>query len=383
MPTFNFTLRDLPPEAESLRKEVREFLNEQFSGANPVKRARSWGGFDREFSRRVGERGWIGMTYPKQYGGHERTFLERYVVLEEMLAAGAPVSAHWVADRQSGPTVLRFGTEAQKQKIVPGIVRGELAFAIGMSEPDSGSDLASVRTRATKTDGGYLVNGTKVWTSNAHLADYMIATLRTSFDPAKKHEGLTQFLVDLRSTKGITIRPIIDLAGHHHFNEVNFTDAFIPEDMRLGNEGDGWKQVTAELGFERSGPERYLSSIALIKELVREVSARPDDRGAEALGRMVASMTTLRQMSLSVSSMLQHGQNPNLEAATVKDVGTTFEQSVPEQVHALLDIEPTLDTGSQLQQVHGYITQVAPSFSLRGGTREVLRGIIARGLGLR
>ena len=382
MPTFKFDLCDLPPEAEALRDEVRQFCREHVKIPS-VTRARSWGGFDLDFSRKMGERGWIGMTWPKKYGGHERTFLERYVVLEEMLAAGAPVSAHWVADRQSGPTVLRFGTEEQKQKIVPGIVRGELAFAIGMSEPDSGSDLASVRTRATKTDGGYLVNVTKVWTSNAHLSDYLIALFRTQVVPEKKHEGLTQFLVDLRSTKGITIRPIIDLAGHHHFNEVNFTDAFIPEDMRLGNEGDGWKQVTAELGFERSGPERYLSSIALIKELVREVSARPDDRCADALGRMVASMTTLRQMSLSVSSTLQHGQNPNLEAATVKDVGTTFEQSVPEQVHALLDIEPTLDTGSQLQQVHGYITQVAPSFSLRGGTREVLRGIIARGLGLR
>ncbi len=152
--TFRFALRDLPPEAESLRAEVRDFLTEQFSGAAPVKRAKSWGGFDREFSRRVGARGWIGMTWPKQYGGHERSFLERYVVLEEMLAAGAPVSAHWVADRQSGPLLLRFGTEAQREKILPGIVRGELAFAIGMSEPDSGSDLASIRTRATRVDGG-------------------------------------------------------------------------------------------------------------------------------------------------------------------------------------------------------------------------------------
>jgi alkylation response protein AidB-like acyl-CoA dehydrogenase len=164
---------------------------------------------------------------------------------------------------------------------------------------------------------------------------------------------------------------------------VNFTDAFIPEDMRIGNEGDGWKQVTTELGFERSGPERYLSSISLTRELVREVAGHPDDRRAEAVGRMVASMATLRQMSLSVASMLQAGENPNLEAATVKDVGTTFEQSVPETVHALLDHEPTLGSESELQQVHGYITQVAPSFSLRGGTREVLRGIIARGLGLR
>jgi alkylation response protein AidB-like acyl-CoA dehydrogenase len=383
MPTFNFALRDLPPEAEVLRTEVRAFLDEQFGGADPLKRARSWGGFDREFSRRVGARGWIGMTWPKQYGGGERTFLERYVVMEEMLAAGAPVSVHWVADRQSGPLLLRFGTEEQRQRILPGIVRGELAFAIGMSEPDSGSDLASIRTRAAKVDGGYLVNGTKVWTSNAHLSDYLIALFRTQVVPDKKHEGLTQFLVDLRTTKGITIRPIIDLAGHHHFNEVNFTDAFVPDDARVGNEGDGWKQVTAELGYERSGPERYLSSIALIKELVAEVGARPTDRGTETVGRMVASMATLRAMSLSVSGMLQAGQNPYIEAAAVKDVGTTFEQSVPETVHALLDVEPTLESGSQLQQVLGYITQVAPSFSLRGGTREVLRGILARGLGLR
>jgi alkylation response protein AidB-like acyl-CoA dehydrogenase len=381
--TFRFDLRDLPPEAEALRAEVREFLREQFGGANPVKRARSWGGFDREFSRRVGERGWIGMTWPKAYGGHERSFLERYVVLEEMLAAGAPVSAHWVADRQSGPLLLRFGTEVQRRRILPGIVRGELAFAIGMSEPDSGSDLASIRTRATRTDGGYVVNGTKVWTSNAHLSDYVIALFRTQVVPDKKHEGLTQFLVDLRSTSGVTIRPIIDLAGKHHFNEVNFTDAFVPDDMRVGQEGDGWKQVTTELAFERSGPERYLSSIALVRELVREVSAHPDDRGVEAVGRMMASLATLRQMSLSVAGMLEAGDNPNLEAAVVKDVGTTFEQSIPELTHALLDLEPSIATGPALQQVLGYIMQTAPSFSLRGGTREVLRGIIARGLGLR
>src|SRR5262247_2143690 len=200
---FRFALNDLPPEAESLRAEVREFLQKEFSAA-PARRARSWGGFDREFSRHVGARGWIGMTWPKKYGGHERSFLERYVVMEEMLAAGAPVSAHWVADRQSGPLLLRFGTEAQRQKILPAIVRGELAFAIGMSEPDSGSDLASIRTRALRADGGYVVNGTKVWTSNAHRAQYAIALFRTAVVPDKKHEGLSQFLVDLKSP-GITI----------------------------------------------------------------------------------------------------------------------------------------------------------------------------------
>jgi alkylation response protein AidB-like acyl-CoA dehydrogenase len=382
MATFHFDLTELPRETEALRVEVREFLRENLGDRAPQRRAASWSGFDRAFSRRVGARGWIGMTWPKRYGGQERTFLERYVVLEEMLAAGAPVGAHWIADRQSGPLLLRFGTEAQRERFLPAVTRGELAFAIGMSEPDSGSDLASIRTRAVRADGGYVVNGTKVWTSGAHLADYAIALFRTAVVPDKKHEGLSQFLVDLK-TPGITIRPIIDLAGEHHFNEVVFQDAFVPEDMRVGAEGDGWKQVTTELAFERSGPERYLSSVALVTELVREVAGRPTDRGLAAVGRLVAHMATLRQMSLSVAGMLQAGENPNLEAALVKDVGTGFEQEIPEIVHALLDLEPTIDTGSELQQTLGYLVQRAPSFSLRGGTREVLRGIIARGLGLR
>ena len=382
MQTFRFELGELPPEAEALRAEVREFLRHELGDAAPVRRAHSWGGFDREFSKKMGARGWIAMTWPKRYGGHERSALERYAVLEEMLAAGAPVSAHWIADRQSGPLLLRFGTETQRQQFLPAIARGELSFAIGMSEPDSGSDLASLRTRAERVAGGYKVNGTKVWTSNAHLADYMIATFRTHHDPAKKHEGLTQFLVDTKLS-GITMSPIIDLAGAHHFNMVVFEDVFVPEDMRVGEEGAGWKQVTTELAFERSGPERYLSSFALLLELIREVSKDPSERAAATVGRLVAHLATLRQMSLSVALMLQAGENPNLEAAVVKDVGTTFEQEVPEVVHALLGVEPTIDSGSDLQQVLGFLTQRAPSFSLRGGTREILRGIIARGLGLR
>jgi alkylation response protein AidB-like acyl-CoA dehydrogenase len=382
MATFHFELTELPPETESLRAEVRAFLAETLSDRSPHQRARSWGGFDRAFSRKIAERGWIGMTWPKAYGGHERTALERYVVLEELLAAGAPVSAHWVADRQSGPLLLRFGTEAQRQRFLPRIVRGELAFAIGMSEPDSGSDLASIRTRAERVDGGYRVNGTKVWTSNAHLSDYAIALFRTRVVPDKKHEGLSQFLVDLKSP-GISIRPIIDLAGGHHFNEVTFEDAFVPEDMRVGEEGAGWTQVTTELAFERSGPERYLSSIQLIIETIREAGPAPDERVAVAIGRLVAHLNTLRQMSLSVAGMLQAGLNPNLEAAVVKDVGTNFEQEIPEAIHALFGAEPRLDSGSELERTLGYLVQHAPSFSLRGGTREVLRGIIARGLGLR
>ena len=382
MPTFRFDLSELPPAAEALRREVREFLGAELRDRPPAQRPRSWGGWDREFSRTMGARGWIGMTWPKRYGGRERSALERYVVLEEMLAAGAPVSAHWIADRQSGPLLLRFGTEAQRQRFLPAIARGGLAFAIGMSEPDSGSDLASIRTRAERVAGGYKIHGTKVWTSNAHRADYLIALFRTHHDPTKKHEGLTQFLVDTKSP-GMTISPILDLRGSHHFNMVVFEDAFVPDEMRVGEEGAGWKQVSTELAFERSGPERYLSSLALILELVREAGKAPGERAAATLGHLVAQLATLRQMSLSVAGMLEAGQNPNLEAAVVKDVGTTFEQEVPEAVHALLGVEPTIETGSDFQQTLGYLTQNAPSFSLRGGTREILRGIIARGLGLR
>ncbi|HEY3065942.1 MAG TPA: acyl-CoA dehydrogenase family protein [Methylomirabilota bacterium] len=382
MGIFNFTLTELPRETDALRRDVRDFLRDTLGTRAAHRQARSWGGFDPEFSRKLGARGWIGMTWPKRYGGQDRTFLERYVVLEELLAAGAPVSAHWVADRQSGPQLLRFGTEEQRQRFLPRIARGELHFAIGMSEPDSGSDLASIRTRAVRADGGYRVNGTKVWTSNAHRCHHMIALFRTSVVPDKKHEGLSQFLVDLKSP-GISIRPIIDLAGSHHFNEVVFQDTFVPDADRVGGEGEGWKQVTTELAFERSGPERYLSSLALLKELVGEQGRRPTERGMVALGRLVAHLATLRQMSLSVAGMLQAGENPNLEAALVKDVGTGFEQEIPEVVHALLDIEPTIDTGSELEMTLGYLVQRVPSFSLRGGTREVLRGIIARGLGLR
>ncbi len=380
MQTFRFDLCELPEETRGLRQEVRDFLAEELKDIPAVTRAQTWMGFDADFSAKMGARGWIGMRWPKQYGGHERSAFDRYVVLEEMLAAGAPVGAHWIGDRQSGPLLLRFGTEEQRQLILPKVARGECYFCIGMSEPDSGSDLAATRTRAEKVEGGYRVNGTKLWTSNAHKAHYMIALFRT--DPEKKHDGLTQFLVDLKSP-GITIRPIKDLAGNSHFNEVVFEDVFVPDAMLVGSEGTGWAQVSAELAFERSGPERYLSSYLLMKELLRELQRKGGAEGAKEIGRLVAHLVTLRQMSLSVAGMLDKGENPALEASVVKDLGTGFEQDMPVKAHELIGAEPTLGTGDDFTEVLAYLTQTVPSFSLRGGTREILRGIIARGLGLR
>jgi alkylation response protein AidB-like acyl-CoA dehydrogenase len=383
MQPFRFDLCELPGETEGLREEIRAFLAEELPRIPKVTRAQTWSGSDAAFSRKMGAKGWIGMTWPKQYGGHERSFFDRYVMLEEMLAAGAPVGAHWIGDRQSGPLLLRFGTEEQRQKILPRVAKGECYFCIGMSEPDSGSDLAATRTRADKVDGGYKVNGTKLWTSGAHTAHYMIGLFRTNLDPQNKHAGLTQFLVDLKNTDGVAIRPIKDLAGNAHFNEVVFQDAFVPDGMMVGTEGGGWGQVTAELAFERSGPERYLSSFLLMVEMIRELGKRGGAEGAREIGRLVAHLVTLRQMSLSVAGMLEKGENPALEASVVKDLGAIFEQDMPVRAHELLGIEPLVGEGGDYEQVLGYLTQTVPSFSLRGGTREILRGIIARGLGLR
>lgn len=321
------------------------------------------------------------MTWPKHYGGKECSAIERYIVLEELLAAGAPVGAHWIADRQSGPLLLRYGTEAQRQAHLPAIARGEMYFCIGMSEPNAGSDLSSINSTAVRKAHGWRVSGQKIWTTNAHFAHRMIALLRTSRSE-NKHQGLSQFLIDL-SSPGISIRPIIDLVGDHHFNEVFFDDVELGEDTLIGSEGQGWKQVTAELSLERSGPERYLSSFGLFRSLVEAVGPNGSEPLLGLVGRIAAEHWTLRQMSLSVAGQLARGMDPAVEAAIVKDLGNTLEQEMPRLVQAMADAETDLMGTDALNEILAYLLQSSSSFSLRGGTREILRGIIARGLGLR
>ncbi len=375
----------LPPECERLRDEVRAFVAEEMEAGN-IKANGATGGdsFNRDFSRKVGAKGWLGMTWPKQYGGHERTFLERFVVTEELRIANAPVRLHFVADRQSGPILLRYAPEHVKMKVLPAICRGECCFAIGMSEPNSGSDLFAARTKATKTDGGWLINGTKIWTSNAHQADYMIGLFRTSSSTKEnRRHGLTQFLVDMK-TKGITCNPVYQITGHHDFNEVVFDNAFVPDDHVLGEIDGAWKQATSELAYERSGPERFLETYYVLEELVRVLGPDPDVRGAEGLGRLVAQLHTLRRMSVSVAGMLHAGKEPVLEAAIVKDVGTIWEQRLPHKARELAAFsEPEATNQIPFEEKLAYATTIAPKLTIQGGTTEVLRGIIARGLGLR
>lgn len=373
----------LPPGCEALRAEVRAFLAETMPAIPPLRRCRNWSGADAEFSRKLGERGWIGMTWPKRYGGHERSTLERYVVLEEMLAAGAPVGAHWIADRQSAPLLMRYAPDTLAPRIVPRIARGEAFFCIGMSEPDSGSDLASIRSRAERRvdhrGDGWVINGRKLWTSGAHRAHFMIALVRTGARSDNRHGGMSQFLVDMQ-TPGLTVRPIVNQLGEHDFNECTFDDVFVPHENLIGAEGEGWQQVGAELAFERSGPERYLSSSQLLLEMLDEADAN-DPRHAVALGRVVAQYGTLRQMSLGLAGMLSRGENPALAAALVKDQGALVEQAMPDLAHDLFGGRVT--PGCTLDQAMHYTALAVPSFSLRGGTREILRGMIAKGMDLR
>lgn len=377
-----FRLARIPDEAEAFRAEVNAFLAAEMPSTPPDVRARSWMGYSAEFSRKMAARGWVGLTLPRSYGGAEMNAFSRFVLVEELLVAGAPVSAHWIADRQSGPLILRYGSEAQRNFYLPRICAAQAFFCIGMSEPNSGSDLASVGTRATRTAEGWRLNGRKIWTTNAPHCQYMIALVRTSGSPEDRQRGLSQLIVDL-SLPGVTVRPIRDLAGDAHFSEVFFDDVLLPEDALIGTEGSGWEQVTAELAFERSGPERLYSSIVLLDRWIGNLRRGGGDAQLEAVGRFAVHLATLRSMSISVTSKLVQGASPVVEAALVKDIGTEFEQSIPAVIAAALAADPGAEVDGDLYRTAAYLNQVAPTFSLRGGTREILRGMIARGLGLR
>lgn len=365
----------VPPAAAHLREEVREFLAEQLAAGAFTPSVDAWlTGWDEEFTAALAARGWLGMTVPVEHGGHGRTFVERFVVTEELLAAGAPVAAHWIADRQIVPSLLKYGTEEQKADFLPRIAAGTCFFGIGMSEPDSGSDLAGVRTRATRVDGGWTLSGTKVWTSGAHRAHAFIALARSApLDAAHRHAGLSQYIVDLRGP-GVDIRPIVSMNGHHHFNEVILDDVFVPDAMVLGEIGEGWQQVTSELAFERSGPERFLSTFPLLA-----ASAESAEQPADGeFGRLVARVAGLHQMSAAVAGALEQHRSADVPAAVVKVLGTTTEGDIAEfaaLTHEFDGDVPDAMIADALDQ--------RPGFTLRGGTNEVLRGVIARGLGLR
>jgi alkylation response protein AidB-like acyl-CoA dehydrogenase len=376
---MRFEPTELTAAELALQREVREFLATELPRGSFTPGLGMGAVRDPAFSRRLAERGWVGMALPRRHGGGDRSAVERFVVVEELLRWGAPVGHHWIADRQTGPVINRFGTEEQRERFLPPICRGELSFSIGMSEPDSGSDLASVRTRATATEGGWLLNGTKVWTSGAHENDWFVVLCRTS-DEADRHQGLSQLMVDLRSP-GLRISPIRFLDGTAHFNEVVLTDVFVPDDLVLGEVGMGWAQNTSELAHERGGPDRWLSTYLVVEELLRERGdSGLDEASRELLGEAVARWWGLRQLSLSVARLIDRGAALSAEAALVKEMGTRFEQDVLAAVQRLVDLEPETDSPSLFERLLARAILTGPSFTIRGGTNEILRTVVARGL---
>ncbi|MBC7551996.1 MAG: acyl-CoA dehydrogenase family protein, partial [Cellulomonas sp.] len=336
--------------------------------------------YDLEFSRALGARGLIGTTWPTELGGRGLTGAARLVVTEELLRYGAPVAAHWIADRQIGPSILRHGSEVAKNRYLPGIASGEITFCLGMSEPGSGSDLASVATRAVRVNGDWEITGQKIWTSQGHRSTHAYVLARTGTGESK-HDGLSEFIVDM-SDPGVTVRPIYDLRGEHHFNEMFFDAVRVDDDHVIGTIGDGWDQVTAQLSLERGGIERVLSTYPLLSATVSELRQRAnvDDGDVRSIGETIARFATLRAMAQDITLAIDAGQSPIVEAAMLKDLGTSLEGQVNEVARLLLDTETDPDaagaTGLLAQGV-----QAAPGFTIRGGTTEVLRTIIARNTG--
>ncbi len=384
MQRFNFPVVQPDPALEELRSELQAFLKEEREAGNFQPEPECWmASSDPEFSKKMGKRGWIGLTWSSQYGGHDKTALERYIVTEETLRAGAPVGAHWIADRQHAPMLIEHGTEEQKLDILPRIAAGECYFAIGLSEPGAGSDLANVKTKAEKVDSGWKINGQKIWSSGAHISHYMVAILRTSpADGRNRHVGLSQIMIDL-SLPGVTIKPITDLSGDAHFNEVYFEDVIVPDDCLLGEEGGGWKQVTGELAMERSGPERFLSSYITLETSLYQLQGKLDSDSHARLGKLIASLRTLRGMSWGIANLLHQGVSPETEAALVKDLGNRLENDLTLQVRALLNDLPEEEWSNEMRRILNIGILRSPPNTLRGGTTEVMRGITARQLGLR
>jgi alkylation response protein AidB-like acyl-CoA dehydrogenase len=375
---MRFELTELTAEECALQAEVREFLAVELPQGSFEPSAGLAARSDPEFSKKLAVRKWVGMALPAKYGGGQRSPVERFVVAEELLRWGAPVGYHWIADRQSGPLIARFGNEAQRQHFLPAICRAELSFCIGMSEADSGSDLASVRSRAVQVPGGWSVNGTKIWTSGARYHEWMIALVRTS-DEAERHAGLTQMIIDLRGP-GITINPIVFLDGTADFNEVVLTNVFIPEDHVVGSVGSGWSQIGSELASERSGPDRWLSTYMLVEQYLREHGNVLGDPGRELLGTSVAHWWSLRHLSMAIARAVERGESLASEAALVKEYGTRFEQDVLAAVRHNLDLEPSPTSPSLFERLLAGAILTGPSFTIRGGTVEILRSVAAKGL---
>jgi alkylation response protein AidB-like acyl-CoA dehydrogenase len=366
---LNFLTEADATRTNETRATVRDLVDQWASEGRFEPAADNWmRGFDPEFSKELAQRGLIGTTWPRPYG-HGNSHAVRLAATEELLRTGAPVAAHWIADRQIGPSVLRHGSPELQADLLPLIANAESVCCLGMSEPEAGSDLASVRTKATRDGDNFVLRGRKVWTTGAHHATHMYVLARTS-EEERKHQGLTEFIIDM-NTPGVDVSPIPDIAGEHHFNEVTFDDVVVPANRVLGEVGNGWKQVVEQLSFERGGPERVLSSYPLMAELLAARGASGGDFDVE-IGSMSARLLVLRRLCYRMAMSLDAGAAPVRDAATLKMLGNQYEQDLVDLARRVHGETPTLDSAI------GRALCALPGFTIRGGAVEVMLNLIAR-----
>ena len=380
---FSFT-----EEQIKFRQEVRDFLEAELKAGYWEPSCDAWiQGYNPEFTKRVAQKGWIGLTWPKEYGGQGKGPIERLILTEEMLRYGAPAGCHWFADRQVGASILAYGTEELKAEFLPGIIKGELYFGLGMSEPGAGSDLASVQTRATEDGDYYIINGQKTWTSCAHFAHYFYIIARTDSD-APKHRGISEFILKA-DIPGLNRTPMIDITGTEAWNDVFFDNVRVHKKYLIGEKNRGFYQILKQLDYERSGMERIMGNYALfvaIMQFSKENKLSQDPLIRHKLAQIYIEFEVGRLLGYRVFSLMEEGQPPNWESAISKVYSTEFEKRLANLAIEILGPYGLLMSGSKFAPIRG----IAPhsylgskGYSLQGGTTEILKNIIAtRGLGL-
>jgi len=383
----------LSEEQEKFRQEVRDFLEGEIKQGLWQPSCDAWiMGHDPEFSKRVAAKGWIGLTWPKEYGGQERSFVDRLILTEEMLRYGAPAACHWFADRQIGGAIVHYGTEEQRKELLPKILKGEAYVGLGMSEPDAGSDLASLKTKAVEDGDYYVIDGQKTWTSGGSHMNWIYLVARTDPD-APKHRGISEFLFET-SLLGITIVPIVDITGGTHFNEVFFEDVRIPKKCLIGEKNRGFYQVLNQLDYERSGMERLMANYPLFEALIQYT--KETKRNGKPLSEEPVIRSKLAQLKIEleigrlhmyrVAVVMDEGRAPNWESSMSKAYGTAFEQRLASMAIEILGLYGQLSPQSKWVPVqgmayHSYLS--SKGYSLQAGTSEVLKNILAlRKLGL-
>lgn len=380
-------------EQKKLRQEVRSFLEDELARGLWKSACDAWiQGYDPEFTKRVAQKGWIGLTWPKEHGGQERSFIDRLIVTEEMLRYGAPAACHWFADRQIGGSILKYGSEEQKTEFLPKIITGEIYVGLGMSEPEAGSDLASLKTRATDENDCYVVNGQKTWTSGAWFTNYIYLLARTDVD-APKHRGISEFIVPM-DLPGISRIPMIDITGTEAWNDVFFDNVRVPKKYMIGEKNKGFYHVLEQLAYERGGMERLMGNYPLFDALIK--FAKETKYNGKALSQDTMIRHKLAQLQVEfevgrlfmykVAMVMDEGRAPTVEASMSKAYATTFEQHLANTAMEILGPYGLLWAGSKYVPFEGLAAHSylgSKGYSLQAGSTEILKNIIAtRGLGL-